>query len=71
LNLHKNEIINSLLTKRPVIDTDANILGFKYVGIMASNCMGEVIRCAKVGADEGIDMNMIVDGELCHFTKRD
>ena len=33
--------------------------------------MSEVIRCAKVSADEGIEMNIVVDGELRHFSKRD
>ena len=50
---------------------DANLLVFKYVGIMARSCVGEVIRCVKVGADEKIGIHVIVDGEIRRFSNRD
>ena len=32
--------------------------------------MSGIIRCAKVGAGEGIEINIIVDRELCHSSKK-
>ena len=58
---HYDKGSQSEQSKRPVIDIDANILGFKYVIVMARDCPGEVIRYTKVGVDEGIEMNVIIE----------
>ena len=50
---------------------DAHLLGFKYMGIMVKNCVGEIIRYTKVGDNEGIEMNTVVYGELLIFSNRD
>ena len=53
-----------------MIDIDVNQLGYKYTGVTARNFADEVIRCAKVGRDEGLEINIIVDSERRHSSKR-
>ena len=58
-----NKYMASQQIKAPVIDIDTNQLCYKYVGVTTRNCADKVIGCAKVGRDEGLEMNITVDSE--------
>ena len=54
-----------------MIDMYARFIGFKFVLIATRNPVDEVIHCAKVGVEDGIEMNIIIDGNKQHYPKRD
>ena len=54
---------------RPVIDLDANLIGFNYIDAAKGSAQA-VMECAQAGVDNGIEMVIIADGDSRHSSKR-
>ena len=54
---------------KPVIKLDGNLLGFKFKD-NAGGPFYEIMRCVNAALKSGFEVNIVVDGDTCHSTKR-